>query len=275
VARPEGSNAFALSLLVNADTDGKQAPLNVLTSVFVEKDAMPAVSFVCLGRFFDVGPREVANMLIKGEIKVLDFVPAETRAATRTETAQWRRATKPAIGAKKQEPLPKPPAPGFVQIQNGNTWHRTDTVLLASGDRTFLLGMDDSQYFGCEVPGTPKNIISALRALQPPVVRKAVSWDRQGEWFIVPVVADQVPDITECNATFENLTLYRDDPESAKHVIAVGDADDGRIGPDGTVYAKDFALSHSSGDHPEINKRGWHSFHRNTAISSFSVQGVD
>jgi len=64
------------------------------------------------------------------------------------------------------------------------------------------------------------------------------------------------------------------EPEGSRHFIDGGNI---RISKTGTVYARNFNLCHENGDHPTVtmDDNTWYSFHCNTAVRSFSVEGVD
>ena len=240
-------------------------------AVIVMEDAAPAVtiSFLCLGRFIDdADPIELAAMLHSGKIKVLD----STKDVTRKTSAADRKKFKA------DEPV-SPPAPGFTYLDfDPPVWHYAATVLLRYGRMRIILGQDDGTYFGCELRGTPNTVKVALESLMPEDIRKVKGVRRQGEWFVVPVDEKNVPVVTECMALGEvedsRVSLPVDDEDSARHTVHSNDI---RIGTDGRIYAFEGTLRHN--DHPNVSMKDgrhkWHAFHRNTAVRSFSQEGVD
>lgn len=174
---------------------------------------------------------------------------------------------------------------GYSLVTNVNdyAWHRPASYLFAYGKnqnkRYFVMGQDESQYFGSELPAgvSPKNLAEAFRALQPPVVQSAKRFMRQGEWFAVPVPESKIPDPFGpeilVHPTDGCVTLPKDDESSANHVLS-GDI---RVTRDGHIYASNFEVSHSNGDHQDMtaDNDDWWEFHRNTAVTSYSDKGMD
>jgi hypothetical protein len=177
----------------------------------------------------------------------------------------------------------KPPQPGFTMINyQGSTrtaeWHRTGTVLLTDGKMYILMGRDGDQYFGVELPDACSTIQDAQAMLVP---EDAQGCQRQGEWFAVPVPREEVPEKRDCALLFEtwkssygnNSEIYLpiEDDDSNHHSIFTSD---GRVGKDGVFYAFCPTVCHD--EHEELCPGdGWYRFVRNTAVRSFSEEGVD
>ncbi len=278
LARPKSApGKFELSLLINADNGESDSPDQVITC-FEGDDAMPEISFLCLARFYPKAKaKDAAKLLADGAVEVVDWVPAGRKDLTDAEKVklkEWRAKT---ASERSKNPFTLPsPEPGYVliDIPHDPNWHRTATVVLRDvrkGGRSILMGVDEDQYFGCELPTHPKTVDEAMEALKPEAVKKASSFQRQGEWFMIPVAEKDVPKVEECDLEFKDLILPRESPASARHIIG---AKDGRI-KDKLVYARDPNVAHDSGQHEHMVGKGWQVFHRNTALRSFSVAGVD
>lgn len=235
------------------------------------KDGTPvaSMSFLCLGRFIgDIEPLKLVPMLHSGKIKVLDFTKDETRKVSADDRKKIR-ANKP-----------EPPELGFTYLSHADVWHRSATVLVRYGRMRILLGQDDGTYFGCELKDAVNTIKEAFKALMPKHIRRIKGVERQGEWFIVPVDEKNVPVVTECAAISEEfdglepaISLPVDDEDSARHTVQASDI---RIDKNGMIYARGGSLHHSTDDHPDIEfGAGWHTFEHNTAVRSFSQEGVD
>ena len=106
--------------------------------------------------------------------------------------------------------------------------------------------------------------------LVPPAAKNK-KYKRQGEWFAVPIAKKFVPKIAECVATCNGeLILPRESADSNAHVVGSGDI---RIGKDGLIYAYAPDIDHD--EHMRIICLKWVVFHINTAVRSFSQDGVD
>lgn len=242
----------------------------------------PTISFKCLARFF--APKELSekhltklavSILQKGTI--LDYSLDEYRDLTpkqllKVKTDRKARASSPSKRATGREICP--PEAGFVLGGLGERWHRSGSFLFTYQGKTVLLGVDEDSYFGCELPEKAKTLKHAYTCLVPKQIRNK-PFTRQGEWFAVPVDKKDVPDITEAivfaEDIVENLCLQVDDPDSARHILSATKI----IVAQGKVFAQDPLLSHSREEHEQLDLKGWYTFVKNTAIRSFSEEGVD
>jgi hypothetical protein len=186
----------------------------------------------------------------------------------------------------------KSPGPGFVWIKTaydrGGYWHRSPEVLIRfKGKRTYdvLFGVDDDQYFGCELPELCDSIESAKTCLIPKHIRNT-EYDRQGEWFIVKSA------FTPQELGYESIRInYNGEMfvmplmgrnrtnESNDHVLTAKEicwVDDSLNINEGRpiLMFSDFGLDHEQ--HPTISyKEDWYFALENRAIRSFSEEGVD
>jgi hypothetical protein len=237
----------------------------------------PCVSFRCLLRLIDpkfegkdIKPSDL-NILFDefkaNRLEIVDYIPDEVKKITSGEgriTAAFKKEQK---------------RKGYTYLGTSGLFHHPATVLLKHTKNKkvnyFVLGVDEGQYFGCQLPAdeAPTTTAAGLLALTPKSLRKK-QVERQGEWFIVPVKASEVPAEENC-LSFEELGLPRDNQDSAIHSVRC-DHEDGRI-KDDIVYARNFCLGHSSGEHQDIRNsdKKWYTFVRNTAVRSVSEAGVD
>lgn len=252
-------------VLVNGDTsDSGDGPS---TSLVDEVNDCPTVSFACLNRFYKEG--EAIKRLAAGKLVVVDFTSDERRnlTAKQLETVKCMNRARDKTKFKIN-----PPEAGFTIV--GNEWHRSGTVLFQDKERKMciLMGQDEGTYFGVELPKMAKTVNEAFEVLMPKeVIGKP--YQRQGEWFMVPVSEDVVPDLKDCaiyNDDGESVILPLDHVDSNHHRI---NATDVRVGKNGQVYAKNPSVDHD--DHSEISADGWQTFYRNTAVRAFSQEGVD
>lgn len=229
----------------------------------------PTISFDCVGRlairnFLGEQPKKVAKKFLDGSITIVAFNPDKTVALTASEKACRRR----------NKPISKQ---GYTVVDG--RWHQAATVVLKCSDKYILVGQDEGTYFGVELPCPVESVDDAYRSLVPTSIAQRKDLSRQGEWFVVPVPDREVPEAADCLACFEELILPRETPESNTHRIKPdGFADDihGLITKDGRILAKNFSLEHD--EHSTVtkdSKEGWHTFVKNVAVRSVSVQGVD
>lgn len=230
------------------------------------------ISYECLGRFAKERVSSVANRLVSQSLELVDYTADET-VKIKADDLKALNAWKKRGDSGKKTPCPiQPPQAGFSLV--GNSWHRSATALFydKKNEYTILLGQDEGTYFGCQLKDNPKSIKAAYASLTPKEASVA-GVERQGEWFAVPVAEKEVPKITECVAESDgNLSLPRDHEDSAYHTICSNDI---RVAKTGLIYARDASVEHSNGDHADLRTQGWVVYHRNTAIRSFSVEGVD
>jgi len=166
-------------------------------------------------------------------------------------------------------------------------YHRSGNVLMeyAKGGirKHYVFGVDEEQYFGCELPKTAKNTTEALLTLAPSQavdkkkkkLKKGVL--RQGEWFLIPRTGKEAvhpymnncAQITEFLWVEENITLPIDSPDANLHTFATSEfgelralyADAGvdlPIGcayvhlPTGRIFVQSGYLTHSQGTHADV-----------------------
>lgn len=188
------------------------------------------------------------------------------------------------IGTEKYNRLAQHPMhkQGYSLAMKGNKyqWHRPSTFVVAYSGRYFVLGQDENQYFGSELPkgSEPRTIAEAFDALKPEAVRSysgKVAVLRQGEWFAVPVPEKQVPKAVDCYVLDSGVVLPREDESSARHEVTA--VEDICVGPDGRIYAKEFRMEHSEGDHANLHGESgqWYTFYRNTSVANYSDKGMD
>lgn len=178
----------------------------------------------------------------------------------------------------------KSPGLGYVKLYpNGNAsvWHRSPTVVLRHKKYDVLMGVDDDQYFGCELPERCNTVKEAQDSLVPKGIRN-VQYKRQGEWFIVgseytPEQMGYTPISTRNCMIFPLLGRNRTN-ESNDHMLGTYQycwvKDDFKMnGGKDILMAYDMSLEHDQ--HPDVCSAGWVFFLENRAVRSFSEAGVD
>lgn len=276
--RLSGNEGWRLLALLNADESdnsvaGRMEEYQPIVDSFYGSE-LPLVSFLCLGMFYagknaQEGRENAIKAIDRGNLKLLDYT-AETRIPLK---ANEKRLITKVDGEKKL----KPPQPGFTRV--GNDWHRSGNCLFhdIKKDRYLIFGQDEGSYFGCQLPHAVKTVDEAFDALMPEQVR-GKSFQRQGEWFALEVDPKDVPKTADCVLQFESsdyryeapVYLPLDTPESNLHRL---NAKEGRVGKDGRIYIRDGAVVHD--EHADLDLKGWWTFYRNTAVVSYSQQGVD
>lgn len=267
-------------LIVNADMSGAPGGDSWADpGRFTRFENAPFISFRCLARFFyndKMGTlagerrysREVAKLLVDGTLKIKDFTPSET------------------IKAVKENGKYIPPSSGFTLAQSypggPRHWHRSGSVLIRDmrkGGRSYIFGQDEGTYFGCELPKHPRNVTEAYEVLMP---KEAIGTEflRQGEWFAVPVDKKDVPEISSDVLSATSVVLPRESKDSNVHELGTDDADNIRVdlktrriyvvGYWELLHDEHLDLSTPSNKHNQ-----WYTFYENTAIRSFSEEGVD
>ena len=235
----------------------------------------PVASFECLSQFYR-NPRttrvkfgvdnDVLKYLADGTIRLIDY-SSESRIDLKADEIK--------IVKDKKNKFLKPPL-GYSLIDQ-KYWHRSGYVLLYDFVKnwTILLGQDEGTYFGVQLQKDCKSIKAALDSLIP-AKAKDKPFRRQGEWFAVLIDEKDVPETKDCvlqfddTAAMDDVYLPLESIESNKHCLLVRE---GRVGKDGQVYVKDCTVRHE--EHASLRLEGWHTFYKNTAVRSFSQEGVD
>ena len=269
-------------LLINADEE--VADLEFVGSSNYEDK--PCVSFNCLVNLVEdkvitsTSARE--KILGKAKIEIIDFSTAETRKISKSLQERLSAARKSSNfrflvwGAKQT-----PPAPGFSLVDGSPAkWHKSATVLIRHGKRTFLMGQDEGTYFGCILADNPSSIDAAYVSLMPKEARGVKGVLRQGEWFAIPVQNQKsVPD------QFSPETILWTDINNDNTALCFGIEDDNSnhhhftgeviITKDGRYFARNFEIHHDEHAVMRGENDVWYNFARNTAKASYSAERVD
>jgi len=301
------------SLLINADQDSPDMNVYAANNDLLGRISGATVSFNCIGRFFDSkegndgyeGFVEAAlDALSDGGLTLLDYTNDSEKVAPKEAVTYFNshnEADENFSWASRMRQLvlkfPGAVKDGYSFVSGGANGHENDPIrlhrcgyclfALSNGNRV-IFGQDEGTYFGSEFPGEATTVTQALKELKPLEIRNTTGLMRQGEWFLEPVAADDVPhtpqtiamDLSDAKVgEDEGVILPKDSPDSADHRIE--SSDQVVVGKDGFVYALNPTLTHmhvDSGDSdhaPVTYSDGWVRFLRNTATRSFSVKGVD
>lgn len=250
------------------------------------KDARLAttLSYECLGQLLATPGRigirseEVAKRIASSKLKVVAATADETLPVTAKVKTQIAALREKKMKWKDVQAEIKPPEAGMTLLRKNSTssnWHRSATVLISDGTKTYLIGQDDDTYFGCELADNPKTISAAFTSLIPQRLRRKKGIFRQGEWFAIPIPTNKVPAAEKCVCTAQDaVILPKDHPNSNDHYVGSCDGEAVRVSPEG-VFVISGILEHV--EHPEVilPKDKWFTFIRNTAIRSVSQEGVD
>ena len=202
------------------------------------------VSFDTIANLFNLEngkvPREdnsflTAEALIRKDIVLKDFaeeteqdLSAEQKKVFASIEKLQKREKMTDATEKKVEDLYKNlsiPA-GFTLLPNGKL-HSPATVIVSTKKETGLMGMDENSYFGVILPKRITTIADAYEVLIPEGA-KGKPYDRQGEWFFVPVSVEEQKLLDEESSrlhvpVINMVTLPLDSTESNPHVISFYD----------------------------------------------------
>jgi hypothetical protein len=145
-------------------------------------------------------------------------------------------------------------------------YHRAGCMLIREGKHSYICGMDEDSYFVTKLPKNVSTIDKAFQSLKPKAVQQ---WEkknncqarRQGEWFFLPTELTKVKGMRR-----KGLPLWKDggNKHMCQRYAVTGD---GKNYVSGHVTHHDHATE-SLGD-------VIHEAHMNTALGSWSEQGVD
>lgn len=158
-------------------------------------------------------------------------------------------------------------------------WHRPSNVLIKDKNSHFLFGQDEGTYFGCILQDNVDTIKQAYISLMPPEARGKKGVLRQGEWFAIPVEEWIVPKPTDKNVIMFGDALssgYFDLPIEHEHSNRHNFVGTMIVTNKGDLYVRDFDIQHD--EHLALtpnNSDTWYILRKNTAILSFSQEGVD
>lgn len=194
-------------------------------------------------------------------LDIIDYIPDEFKDLTKKEKSVRNKSKlKPPVGY------------NLLKRSGGYVWHRIGTVLFydSKTKKTYLLGRDDDQYFGCELAGNPKTIEDAYLDLQPKEVR-GKAFKRQGEWFGIEYTDKEIEKIgiTKYMTHCTGIDLPNEEGGNEHNVYSVIMGVDNK----GRVYFYRGGLTHS--EHPDLRFDQWITFYKNTAVRSVSTDGVD
>lgn len=196
---------------------------------------------------------------------IIDYTLDENRTLSRQEIDELEEDPLMAIN----------PPTGFTLVGDDHVtwkWHRPSSVLFydKTKRKTYLLGQDDDQYFGCELAGNPKTVQEAFEDLTPKEVKKR-KYKRQGEWFGIELTDKESKDVVSYTETTDDnleLVLPLEEGGNPHHLSAAS------IGLyKGNMAFLDPVLDHEQ--HFKTSFNGWTVFYENTAVRSVSVEGVD
>lgn len=161
-------------------------------------------------------------------------------------------------------------------------WHISPAVLLSYDNvhsKTFyLLGMDEDQYFGVELPGKATNLKDAYTMLVPKEIRDK-KYTRQGEWFIVNVPEPDLKHtemLANINGSDFSIHLPVDDEDSNHHWIEpCYEMSRVIIDLNYNFYSYNCQLTHEEHATFRCDHSTWYKYVINTAVKSVSVDGVD
>lgn len=285
--------------IANADQDIGPLRNDVEFMPYVEGSNI-SISFECLRRL--VCPvREHKSK--SAHQKALEWVARRLADDTLHIEDATPDARVPRTGATSFAEREKCPGPGFTWLVNSGLnpaklgyWHRPAMALIADRrtENSYLMGRDDNQYFGVQLPYHVASVEDAAQLLKPDAVIQAEEEGRgvvrQGEWFVVQeplsCFIEQLEETADrfaarrapsrLNAFTQKapeLILPKQDPNSSDHVVT---ATHFFLNEDGAQCAYNGVLTHSNDDHPPVRfSCTVVSFHENTALRSVSVEGVD
>jgi len=258
-----------------------------------------SISLLCLARLRNNGkpnPIDAANELRTGKWEILAYRPDDFMSPIPKELcglSSYKKTFKTRLA--------KYTAEGWTMFRDDETrrryMHRPAMLLMKPGKGNkyphhVLFGQDEESYFACALPTKKSTTIAqALKELCPKEARgKFVR--RQGEWFEVPIPMDKVPSPEQCVVDMPRFDLNPRVSVSPEPSVFLGPYSSSgnrhiltgekiRIGKDGCVYAFKTNLEHPQHkdllwvNQPDDVMGWWVKYVKNTAIESFSQDGVD
>ena len=262
-------------------------------------------SFECLSQLL-LSSKDIQSSLKDGTLELVDYTLDETRKFGEKEGKALKSLSDEEYGGG-DFPLSiresgaalnhLQPESGFTPIvmsmrnNSRNKWHRPAYTLFREKYKNkfhyYLLGIDEDQYFGVELPEKVGSVSEAFEALKPKEVKNHPNKkhiQRQGEWFMIPVtVSENLPGPHESVTSVDGeITLPREDLDSNEHVVVASEL---MVDSNLTVYA--YKPTISAEDHSMVSSsniklpkkdwygHGWCKFVCNTALRSVSIDGVD
>lgn len=234
----------------------------------------PTISFACLGQFYGfdetVAADKISKKIASGELKIIDFSADESIELNSKELKKIE-------VAKRQNQAIKPPQKGFTLV--GDKWHKPAAVVLHDTKKNWciLVGQDEGTYFGVELPKLVKTLAEGFDILMPNDAR-GKEFYRQGEWFFIKVPVKTVPEIRDCvgynhrlNEEDVSFKLPIETEDSNIHSVSCSEF---RVAQGGEVYVRNPYVEHN--DHSALGTPdGWYIYRKNTALRSYSQEGVD
>lgn len=168
------------------------------------------------------------------------------------------------------------------------------TAHVPASDMVLLAGYDEDALFICELPKLVSSVEQAHEVLVPPEVKRASSYERQGEWFFVPVSEAEVSRIAKVMATGKVNDLRTREgrvewegmvTSVTKLPMGIEACNYGSYVPlepgsshrastyveissksDRIKYVSGFITDTRKGHHKPLFLNGWHRIHRNTEV---------
>lgn len=135
-------------------------------------------------------------------------------------------------------------------------------------DTSFLLGMDETAHFICQLPTQVSTVDEAHDVLKPPEVKRTKQdWKRQGEWFFVPVGNQRL--ITQLNARIANA-VFRPLEGGRQYGAgwSGGSSHQGLVlNYGGKQYALGTIMDRRKGHHAPLILSKWHRVIRNREVA--------
>lgn len=234
---------------------------------------------------------EIQNCLLDGRIEILDS------KSEHYINLNFQKVTKIPLGYRKL---------------SDTRYHRAGTVLIRDNETgiCYILGQDEGQYFGCELPSKDvKTLEKAFLDLTPKILRNysPSSYLRQGEWFVLNIEDEKpIKSLTKVHEAElatpplklnidieESLILKNREPSGSFHYISdcselsENDAyiyEHKEIDGDNCYIVKvlskspsGISLFHEKGEHEPIDLLydTWYAIIENRAVQSVSLQGLD
>lgn len=254
----------------------------------INKFDSATLSFECLIKFFPKIKKnfQLMSKLIDQSLVIVDFVP-DIRSIIIVDKNVVKDLKKwiyldPSRQRLKQCPIEVPTGFTVMELQGTKALlHRSASVLIYDKDnkRTILMGQDEGSYFGCQLKDNPKTLKLAYQSLIPKEIRNKKNLLRQGEWFAVPVDSKIIPNMKDCVFEYKNnsyaadIHLPRETSNSNSHYLS--GSGEILISKKGEIFIKNFVIDHDQHASLTLTKNIWYQFYKNTAVTSYSQEGVD
>jgi len=157
---------------------------------------------------------------------------------------------------------------GTILAENANNTIVRITQTTTDTDTSFLVGMDETAHFICQLPTQVSTVDEAHDVLKPSEVKRTKQdWKRQGEWFFVPVINQRL--LTQLNARIADAVFRPlEGGQQSGAGWWGGSSHQGLVlNYQGKQYALGTIMDRRKGHHAPLVLANWHRVIRNREVA--------